>query len=220
MVTMNDIVTTPLFLLFIAFSFLLSYGYFWGRRRNKKIFLSAFNALVEVAEPVDQTFTTIGGVVGYHANLRMKKDSPVSQIDATITLLPRHSWLYLPISMMIMRYDRLFVTLSIKPKMVGEGHIIEKAYAGFRGPKIKNADRLQKETIKWNTIDFILYYETMKVRDHLTRFIDENPDPGIIRHIALVPDQRKCFVFMIPRKEQVGRYFAPIPRWISLLAKK
>jgi hypothetical protein len=220
MVTMNDIVTTPLFFLFIAFSFLLTFGYFWGRRRNRGIFLSVFNALVEVAKPVDQKFTTIGGVVGYHANLYLKKDSPVSQIDATITLLPRHSWLYLPISMIIMKYDRLFVTLYIKPKMPGEGHIIEKAYAGFRGPKIKNADRLQKETIRWNTVEFFLYYETMKVRDYLTRFIDENPDPGIIRHIALVPDQRKCFVFMIPRRDQVGKYFAPIPRWISLLVKK
>lgn len=217
---MNDIVTTPIFFLFIAFSFLLSFGYFWGRRRNKGIFLSAFNALVEVAQPVDQTFTTIGGVVGYHANLYLKKDSPVSRIDATITLLPRHSWLYIPISLIIMRYDRLFVTLYIKPKLPGEGHIIEKTYAGFRGPKIKNADRLQKELIRWRNFQFYLYYETMKVRDQLMQYIDQNPEPGIIRHIALIPEQKKCFVFMIPRRKEVGKYFGPIPRWISSIVKK
>jgi len=217
---MNNLVTTPVFYLFIAFSFLLSFGYFWGRRRNKQIFLSVFNALVEAARPVDQTFTTIGGVVGYHANLHLKKESPVSRIDATITLLPRHSWLYIPISMIIMRYDRLFITLYIRPTLPGEGHIIEKVYAGFRGPKIKNADRLQKELIRWGNLDFYLYYETVKVRDQLIQYIDRNPQPGIIRHIALIPEQKKCFVFMIPRREEVGKYFGPIPRWISSIVKK
>ena len=75
----------PLFFLFIAFSLFLSLGYYWGRRRNKNIFLSAFNALVEVVKPDEQKFTNIGGTIGYHANLFVRKKGPVSQVDATIT---------------------------------------------------------------------------------------------------------------------------------------
>ena len=117
---MNEIVTTPVFLLFVGVTFLLTLGYFWGRRRNQKVFLDAFNDLVGVVKPDDQTFTNIGGVVGYHANLYIKNKSPVTRVDATITLLPRHSWLYLPVSYLIMRYDRLFITFYVRPRMPGE----------------------------------------------------------------------------------------------------
>jgi hypothetical protein len=216
----NDIATTPVFFLFIAFTFLLTYGYFRGRRQNINLYLSAFNDLVQVVKPDDQTYTTIGGIVGYHANLNVRKQSPISQVDATITMLPRHSWLYLPVSKLIMRYDRLFITLYLKQRLPGEGHLIEANYAGFRGPKITNAHRLERENIKWGNKDFYLYYETIIVRDHFLRFIDQNPAPGIIRHIALVPEERKGFVFMIPRRGQVKECFEPVFQWILSILKK
>jgi hypothetical protein len=208
------IATQPVFFLFIAFTTLLSIGFVWGKRANKRVFLSAFNDLVDVVRPDDQTFTNIGGLVGYHANLRLKRKNPVSQVDATITLLPRHSWLYLPISKLIMRYDRLFITLHLKPQLPGEGHLIEARYAGFRGPKISNANRLTVKEIRWGAYDFFLYYERSMMHDHLMRFVTAHPDPGIVRHIAIVPDQRKCFLFMIPRRGEVKRHLAPIHQWL------
>jgi len=215
------ILTQPVFFLFIAFTMLLSLGYLWGKRANKRVFLAAFNDLVDVVKPDDQTFTNIGGLVGYHANLYIKKNNaPISQVDATITLLPRHSWLYLPISKIIMRYDRLFITLYVKSGLPGEAHIIETRYAGFRAPKIANVDRLDKETVQWGSFHFHMYYQNVKVRDHLIKFMERNPDPGVIRHIALVPEQKKSFVFMIPHKKQVARYFAPIYEWLPTIVKK
>jgi hypothetical protein len=216
----EQILTQPVFFLFIAFSFLLSFGYFWGRRQNKKLFLSAFNDLVDIVKPDDQTFTNIGGVVGYHTNLFIKKKGPVSRVDATITLLPRHSWLYFPISKIISKYDRLFITLYLKQNPLGEGHLIEKKYAGFRGPKITNEQRLNKETIKWGKHDFYLYYVNLKVRDHFIKFMELNPEPAIIKHIAIVPDQKKSFVFMIPHRTKVAQYFAPIYQWLPSVIKQ
>lgn len=70
----ESIITQPVFFLFVAFSFLLTFGYFWGRRHNKGISLSAFNDLIEVFHPDDQTFTNIGG--GYRVprqSLHQKK---------------------------------------------------------------------------------------------------------------------------------------------------
>ena len=50
----------------------------------------------------DQTFTNIGGYVGCHANLYPGGQSSVARVDVTLTLLPRHSWLYMPLSYIIM----------------------------------------------------------------------------------------------------------------------
>jgi len=214
------IATQPLFYLFIAFSFTLGLGFFWGKRVNQRLFLSAFNDLLDVIKPVDQTFTNIGGFIGYHANFIAKKKSAVTRVDATITFLPRQAWLYYPISRLIRRWDRLFLTLYLKQAPPEEGHLIEVGYAGFRGPKIVNADRLNREKVRWGEQDFYLYYQGMKMRDALVRFMKENGDPGIVRHIAVVPEQQRCFVFMIPRKGEVGRYFGPIFQWVPSLIPK
>jgi hypothetical protein len=205
----------PLFYLFIAFSLFLSLGYYWGRRRNKNIFLSAFNDLVDIVKPDEKTFTNIGGTIGYHANLLVKKKGAVSQVDATITMLPRQSLLYMPISKLIMRHDRLFITIYLNRTPSGEGHLIEKKYAGFRGPKIKDADKLHREDLKWGGLDFILYYENVKIRGPLGGLMNDHPDPGNLRHVALIPREKKAFIFAIPGKGEVGRDFGPVYRWLS-----
>jgi hypothetical protein len=214
----QHLVTQPVFFLFVAFSCMLSVAYFWGRRRNRRLFLSAFNDLIDVAKPDDQTFTNIGGAVGYHANLIMKKKSPFSKIEATITLLPRHSMLYMPISKLIMKFDRLFITLHPRARLPGEGHLIEKTYAGFRGPKITNAHLLEKSEIKWGRHDFYLYYEKYNIRDRLTAFVNKHPDPGIIRHVAVVAAERKCFLFMIPKQGRIKTDLVPVYRWLASLS--
>ncbi|MFC1813973.1 hypothetical protein ACFL03_14910 [Thermodesulfobacteriota bacterium] len=215
-----DIVYQPIFFLFMAFSFLLTLGYFWGRRSNRRIVLSAFNDLVAVVRPDDQTFTNIGGVIGFHANLFVKKKgTPLSRVDATVTLLPRHSWMYLPVSKLIRKYDRLFITVYLKKPIPEEAHLIETGYSKFMGSKIENAQRLNLETIQWANLDFHLYYGSLEMRDKMRSFIQKNPDPGIVRHIALVPEQKKGFIFMIPKQDQVARYFAPIYQWLPSVVK-
>lgn len=214
-----SIVHQPAFFLFVAFSLVLTLGYFWGRRVNKSIFLSAINDLVDIVKPDDQTFTNIGGVIGFHANLLVKKKgSPFSRVDATITLLPRHSWLYLPVSMLIRKYDRLFITVYLKKPPSEEAHLIESGHSKFMGSKVENAHRLHHEIIKWKHLDFHLYCGNSEMCEKMRAFVRENPDPGIVRHIAFVPEQKKGFIFMIPKREQVARHFAPIVRWMPSVA--
>ena len=215
----EHIITQPVFFLFVAFSCTLTVVYFWGRRENKRVFLAAFNDLINVLKPDDQTFTNIGGVVGYHANLIFNKKSPFSKVEATITLLPRHSLLYMPISKLIMKFDRLFITFHLRANLPGEGHLIEKRYAGFRGPKITNAHRLEKMEIQWGKHDFLLYFQTYNIRDQLTTFVNSHKDPGTVRHVALVAEQRKCFVFMIPKRGKVKADISPVCRLIGSLSK-
>lgn len=209
-----QIATQPVFFLFIAFSFFLTLGYFWGRKKNKALALSVFDDITNVIKPDDQTFTNIGGAIGYHANFFIKRKSPISRVDVTVTFLPRHSLLYFPISKLIKRYDRLFITLYLRNDPSEEGHLIETKYDGFRRSKIINAHLLNKEEVRWGNYKFFLYYKSVKMRDNFMKFVDSNPEPGVIRHIAIIPDQKKCFIFMIPRKEQVASCLAPVYRWI------
>ncbi len=218
-----DVTQQPIFYLFIAFTILLTLGYSWGRRGNKRIFLSAFNALVDTLRPKDQTFTTIGGQTGYHANLIPKKNSFIRRVDATITLLPRQSWLYLPFSLMTFRFDRLFLTMLFSKKAMGilaEGHLIEEKYSRFRGPKITNEERLQKESFRWGERDFLLYYDDESVKNDLLDLKERLKEPKYLRHIAIVPDRDQAFLFLIPKKGYVGEVFPVIFKWLNKLIER
>jgi hypothetical protein len=210
----EDISTEPLFFLFIALTALLVLGYFWGRRKNKGIYVSSLNDLMRVINPTDQTFTNIGGAIGYHAKFKGGKKSFLSNAEITILLLPRQAWLYFPISLLIRRWDRLFITLNMKNYPPAEGHLIESSYAAFRGPKITNEKRLKKEPVQWGNARFILYYANNNTRGHFMNLLQSAQEPGGIKHIAFVPHQKKCFVFMIPQQKKVAAHFAPIYEWL------
>lgn len=213
-----DVTQQPIFYLFIAFTILLSLGYTWGRRRNKRIYLSAFNSLVETLNPQDQTFTTIGGLSGYHANIIPRKNSVLRRVDATITLLPRQSWLYMPFSWLTMRFDRLFITLLFSKKaqkLLREGHLIERRYASFRGPKISNAEQLQTEELRWDEREFLLYYADQESKERLLDLKQRLGSPGQLRHVALVPEQEQAYIFMIPKLHSTAQIFPVIIKWLN-----
>lgn len=211
------LVSEPLFWLFLAATAVLVWGYYWGGRENKRLYLSAFNGLADVIKPVDQTFVNIGGLIGYHGNFVTPKDSPFEKVEATITFLARQSLLYLPVSILIRKHDRLFVTLYMRQSPKEEGHLIEERYSRFRHARITNEARLNREPIRWGGMDWIVYYQGGRMRDRLKKFTETHTEPGILRHIAVVPDQKKCFVFMIPKKGQVKACFEPVYRWIPSL---
>ncbi|PKN59800.1 MAG: hypothetical protein CVU53_06390, partial [Deltaproteobacteria bacterium HGW-Deltaproteobacteria-11] len=83
-----------------------------------------------------------------------------------------------------------------------------------------NAESLNHERIIWGTRDFILYHGNNRIRDRLQSFVTANPDPGTLRHIAIIPEQNKCFIFMIPQKGQVARNLSPVYQLIPTLMKQ
>lgn len=212
------VTTSPWFYLLIAGSILLSLGYMWGRRRNKQIFYSAFNGLLAVLKPKDQQFTNIGGLSGYHANIVPHRNKFIRRVDATITLLARQSWLFLPISKAIRRFDRLFMIFHLSPKASGalsEGHLLEDKYSRFGSAKIASEERLTRETVEWGGRRFYLYYEEPWVKEQLERIQRRLGNPQGIRHIALVPGQDRIWVFMIPKRGTVEGLVADLYPWMT-----
>ncbi|TVQ37152.1 MAG: hypothetical protein EA384_12885 [Spirochaetaceae bacterium] len=218
----SDIVQQPVFYLFIAGTILISLGYSWGRRRNRRIFLSAFDAITSVIEPKDQQFTNIGGLTGYHANFVPHKNRYIRRLDATITMLPRQSWLYYPISRLTRKFDRLFLAYHLSPKAAGvlkEGHLIEKGYSRLAGARIENEAALTRETVDWDGMTFSLYYQDHHIRDRLEQLRHQLGTPGPLRHVALVPEQDRLFVFLIPRIGQVEPLVGTVTRWFGELVE-
>jgi len=219
----QSIAQQPLFLLFIAATIVVSLCFFWGGRRNKRIHLSAFNALVETLNPKDQTFTTIGGQSGYHANIVPRKNQFIRRVDATITLLARHTLLYYPVSRYLRKWDRLFITLFFAKDAHGkisEGHIIEKEYEDFRAQKITNKEKLKSDQVVWGGKTFTLYYQEQKMRDALLELKKKLDTPGHLRHVAFVPDQEKAFIFLVPKPGATARVFPPVWSWINEILEK
>ncbi len=207
----------PVFFVLALISVVLTIGYFWGNRKNKQLFLAIFEELTAVIKPEHKEYGNIGGTREYYADFTLQKESPLARIDARFTFLPRHLLPYLPIALLIDKSDRLLVALHFKEKLRDEGHIIETGYAEARTAKIVDADQLNKVFLKWGKYDFYMYYKSKKTHDRFRELVDKMDDPGVIRHIALLPGQKKCFVFMIPRKGQVEKHLAPVYKWMLSL---
>jgi hypothetical protein len=212
--TFGDTAGVSVLIVVIAITVFIAFSFNSGKRKNKEICTAVFSALLKVFKPDDQTFTNIGGAVGHHGIFSFKERGSVSRIDVTLTLLPRQAPLYMPISKFLMRYDRLFISVYMRYPPPGEGHIIERGYSGFRGPVITNISRLRRTEFKWGDLDFFLYYEQDRMIDNFNKLIGKLPSPGPIRHIAIVPDQRKGFIFMGLNKEPIEPYLSPVYDWL------
>jgi len=214
METFGDTATVSVLIAIMAIGAFIVYSFHSGRRKNKEICTATFNELITIFKPDDQTFTNIGGAVGHHGTFTFKERGPVSRIDVTLTLLPRQAPLYMPISKFLMKYDRLFISVYMRYPPPGEGHIIERGYTGFRGPVITNISRLRQMEFKWGDLAFFLYYVQDRMVDHFKKLVETLPDPGPIRHIAIVPDQRKGYIFMGLQQEPIAAYLASVYDWL------
>lgn len=213
-----EIATQPAFYLLIAGTVLLSLGFVRGRRRNRRILRGSFDALSETLKPRDQQFTNIGGQTGYHANFIPGACRSVRRVDATLTLLPRQSWLYMPFSYLIQHFDRLFLTFFVNKrgrKVLKEGHLIETRFEKMRGNRIDNIDQLQKENLEWEGMNFHLYYMDQAMRDHLLKLKDRLGQPGNFRHAAIVPCEEAAYLFQIPRPQTVGPIVSAFRDWFD-----
>jgi hypothetical protein len=67
---------------------------------------------------------------------------------------------------------------------------------------------------KWGDLDFFVYYEQDRMIEHFRKLIGYLPNPGSIRHIAIVPDQRKGYIFLGLQQEPIETYLSAVYDWL------
>ena len=206
-----------LLLLFVAATVLLSLGFLRGRRRNQALSNAVFAALGDVVRPEERSFTNIGGVTGYHALLVPSGGAPFGKVEATLTLLPRQSWLYYPLSVLFRR-DRLYLALGLSDAHAcsfKEGHLLELDDRRAAPVSITRAEDQEREVVTWGGRRFALYHEDPAVKARLDRLRAALPDPGPVHHVALVPEQRRVFVFLTPHPRDLKRVMGIVYGWAT-----
>ncbi|BDC35966.1 MAG: hypothetical protein EF806_03630 [Candidatus Methanoliparum thermophilum] len=110
-----------LIFLIILLSAIAMYQFFKGRKLNLGIMSRVSNDLEESLKPLDKEYTWLGGYVGFKAKYKLSN----ADVEATLTLLPRHALLYFPISLLVNKADRLYIV--VKGRMeINELHIFGK----------------------------------------------------------------------------------------------
>jgi hypothetical protein len=213
---------TPAFYFLVAFTLLLTFGYLIGRRQNRRIVMSALDPLLEVFKAKDHQFTNIGGQTGYHANIVPGNAPAIRRIDTTLTVLPRQSLLYMPISFLIRRFDRMqtFFFFSKKARAITEEvHLIEPRFEKMMGNRIENAAAMTLEEIEWGGRKFNLYSTSPRSRKWMQHMINRFGEPGTVKHAALIPAEERAYLFLVPRLNTVAPQMTNFRNWLEETAR-
>lgn len=193
--------------------------FFHGRRRNRSIALRVSRELERALEPVDATYTWIGGLVGFHARFAVQG---CEKVRATCTLLPRHAPLYLPVALALGRGDQVHVTLYLRAGFGGEAHIVAPSL--LRSPlfRIRGRERMRETDGHASGSRFVLLGTTGRLVEGMRTLLLVLERAGLatsVLHLAIVPDLSTLYARVRPRPgavEGVTRLLASDARRIIL----
>lgn len=169
-----------------------------GRRLNlalMKAFVDGFEKKLKIR---DKNYTWIGGYAGFKADYDLS-DNYIKKAELTLTLLPRQSLFYLPVSFLVKRGDRLFIVIRPRFRIRKDTHIIRNFYY-LLGPEIREARDLTKGKIELeNNPGYYTLYEDEAILEKLRKFTQEVfSDVKRVRHIALVKETNVVFCLIKP----------------------
>jgi hypothetical protein len=173
--------------------------YYFGLKKNRWLGKTMSVQAENLLEPKDTEYVNIGGAIGH--NFIYKLREPWKEMKGTFTLFPRHSLLYMPISLLIGGSDRFFLNLYTDRRLIGEGHIVEKGH--LRRAKIEELDEMQGERIERAGKTFFLYWRYADLRDMLLKTLDALPDPSSLSHFCCYRDNKTFFLYLKPTKGEI-----------------
>lgn len=195
---MSDLATA----LLLAFAALTALVYRLGRRRIVRLATSWSRALEAGLAPGDTEYTNIGGLVGYHAVYKGLA-APLERVCITFTFLPRHSLLFYPVSRLFLRHDRMFLTLYADRRVRAEAHLVERRLERSPRHRVAGAERFSRCVFAHAGREYLLLANKAKEKKFLEALLAAYP-PGMIRHLALVPDNNSLYVLLDPGRGDVG----------------
>jgi hypothetical protein len=192
-----------LFFLFVVIIGILMLVFFRNRKYNLMTLQAVGKELESALRPADQTYTWLGGSIGFNAEYKTEK--PLRKVDATMTMLSRQSVLFYPISKLLFGNDRLFVVLHpFNGKFRREAHILEHWYYKLRLRTLEHESSLIRSSIELNGKTFDIFSSDKAGIEKLKSWIQALPAPELIKHVAFAPENGTIFLYMIPKLDVVA----------------
>ena len=206
-----------IFYIFVFISIILVAGYFLGKKRNKQISTTALKTLEEIIKPGDQIITNIGGVVGYHVEMKFEEEQYFEDLRGTITLMPRHSLLYLPISKIFRKFDRFYLEIELKSSPVErEIHFLENKFLDQYRKGVKNNNRLITEEIQYQNKTFLYLYEKRSDLEKIKTLVRTIQGVKYIKEISLNPNGLLEILFIPAKDDRNKKILEPLIEWLQL----
>lgn len=177
-------------------------GYFRGRKKNRWISGWISREAEEVLKPRDTDYVNFGGTIGY--NFIYKLTKPYREAKGSFTLLPRQSLLYMPISLLVSRHDKYFLQLYVDGKLAGEGHIIARSYLSKARNAVVGFSELHRRTAYQDGKAFELLWDRQGMDGRLEKLLENIRNPELLRHFCCYADNKNFFLYMQPKREQLG----------------
>ncbi len=178
-----------------------SISFFYGRKKNLIYIRDYAKELENALSPIDKTYYWIGLYAGFRAFYKLK--GKVKEVEATVALLPRQSIFYLPISLLTLKHDRLYLVYRLGTCTCRETHILSSealSHVKLDFPKHK----IIKRRILGKTFYVV---EGGSNEFYLLRKIVEKYPQNVL-HVSITPKTKVLYI-----------YAKPSPRVVEGLAK-
>ncbi len=201
---------SSLFPIIVILAGVVTIQFFYGRKLNLALMRNIIVTLEEVVKPKDQLYTWLGGYIGFKAEYEVD-DAVVEKIEATLTLLPRHSILYLPVSKITIKDDRLFIVLRSRFPLKGDVHIIRRGLYRF-GKGIDDPMEYLDDRIALNGVEYDVFFKRKEDKDRLIKLISGLPVEKI-KHVSVTPSTRVIYAYIVPDRRTIEEV---IPRMFRI----
>jgi len=194
------------FISIVLLAGIASVGFFWGRKKNLSLARKIGKITEEFLRPVDQNYIWIGGEIGYKASYVIKK-SFAKKCRTMLTLLPRQSPFWIPISLLLTRYDRFFMSYILEKELSCEFYLRRRGTWGYDKKKYGNS--FEKEKIILNNIAYITYKKgnCSEINKKLTEFLKLNKSI------------KSCHIYREGKKTVIESMITPNPDTLKLFLK-
>jgi len=168
--------------------------FFRGRRINLELMRHSVRVLERVLSPRDKNYTLVGLYVGYKAVLWLDR-GPLNRAEVTVLFLPRYSAFYYPISKLVTRFDRVYLTYWYSRYLGEELHLVKHG-AYRRSPRkiIKGFDSMQQRELEIDGHKFVAVYRSERHLGKLVKFV-RDVGADIVNHVAIVPENRSLYIY-------------------------
>lgn len=205
--------TSGLLLAIMVLAAVASIQFYKGRKLNLQLMQHYLRSIEEVVKPEDRDYVWLGGYVGFRASYKVNRAN-MRKFEYTLTLLPRQSILYFPISLLVSRHDKIYFVIKPFAQIKHEAHLIQKGYYRMM-PKIENKDFLQSEIIEIAGKEYEALYEKRRDVENLKALVESFSRPHNVKHVSLTPKTNVFYVFMKPEPDTVEEDVEKLVRFVN-----